>query len=109
MRSLSRRREHQRNRAGSTMSAIAGGRAVQLRSRRPGMLSQATPADTTDGGTAGPATGASRRDAVVEQLFAGAIGALEMLHVYVGDRLGLYTAMAELPDASPADLAGTAG
>ena len=31
----------------------------------------------------------TRRDAIVEQLFHGAIGALETLHVYLGDRLGL--------------------
>jgi SAM-dependent methyltransferase len=50
-----------------------------------------------------------RRDAVVEQLFLGAIGALETLHVYVGDRLGLYAALAEMPDASPGELAAAAG
>jgi 2-polyprenyl-3-methyl-5-hydroxy-6-metoxy-1,4-benzoquinol methylase len=51
----------------------------------------------------------ARRDAVVEQLFLGAIGALETLHVYVGDRLGLYVALAEMPDASPGELASHAG
>ena len=51
----------------------------------------------------------ARRDAVVEQLFLGAIGALETLHVYLGDRLGLYAALAEMPDASPGDLAASAG
>jgi hypothetical protein len=60
--------------------------------------------DTTAG-----ATDASRRDAVVEQLFLGAIGALETLHVYLGDRLGLYDALAEMPDATPAELAKGAG
>lgn len=52
---------------------------------------------------------ADRRNAVVEQLFLGAIGALETLHVYVGDRLGLYAALAEMPDTSPAELAAGAG
>jgi hypothetical protein len=46
----------------------------------------------------------ARRDAVVEQLFLGAIGALETLHVYLGDRLGLYTSLAAMPDASPREL-----
>jgi hypothetical protein len=50
-----------------------------------------------------------RRDNAVEQLFQAAIGALELLHVYVGDRLGLYTALAEESDATPAELATRAG
>jgi len=54
-------------------------------------------------------TDTSRRDAVVEQLFLGAIGALETLHVYVGDRLGLYVALAGMPDATPDELANTTG
>src|SRR4051794_37540068 len=51
----------------------------------------------------------ARRDAVVEQLFLGTIGALETLHVYLGDRLGLYTSLAALPDASAPELAARAG
>lgn len=35
-------------------------------------------------------TAESRRDALAEQLFGSAIGALEILHVYVGRKLGLY-------------------
>ena len=54
-------------------------------------------------------TATSRRDAVVEQLFLGAIGALETLHVYIGDRLGLYAALAGIPDAAPNELANTTG
>jgi 2-polyprenyl-3-methyl-5-hydroxy-6-metoxy-1,4-benzoquinol methylase len=50
-----------------------------------------------------------RRDAVVEQLFLGAIGAVETLHIYVGDRLGLYVALAGLPDASAGELSSHAG
>jgi hypothetical protein len=51
----------------------------------------------------------SRRDAVVEQVFTGAIGALETLHVYLGDRLGLYTALWAMDDgASSLELAGRA-
>jgi SAM-dependent methyltransferase len=52
---------------------------------------------------------ASRRDAVVEQLFLGAIGALETLHIYLGDRLGLYASLATLPDASARELAAQVG
>lgn len=35
-------------------------------------------------------TAENRRDALAEQLFGSAIGALEILHVYVGRKLGLY-------------------
>jgi 2-polyprenyl-3-methyl-5-hydroxy-6-metoxy-1,4-benzoquinol methylase len=59
--------------------------------------------------TTASATDASRRDAVVEQLFLGAMGTLETLHVYIGDRLGLYAALAEMPDATPTELAKGAG
>src|SRR5579859_1007405 len=51
---------------------------------------------------------ARRRDRLVEQLRADAIGALELLCVYVGDRLGLYRALAEHPGATPAQLAAAA-
>jgi hypothetical protein len=51
----------------------------------------------------------ARRDAVIQQLFLGAIGALETLHIYVGDRLDLYVALAEIPDTSPGELATRAG
>jgi SAM-dependent methyltransferase len=68
------------------------------------MSAHATAADAGE-----TATGANRRDAVVEQLFLGAIGALETLHVYVGDRLGLYAALAGMPDLAPAELAERAG
>jgi 2-polyprenyl-3-methyl-5-hydroxy-6-metoxy-1,4-benzoquinol methylase len=50
-----------------------------------------------------------RRDKAVEQLFLATIGALELLHVYVGDRLGLYLCLAQVPDATPAELADRAG
>jgi len=66
-------------------------------------------AHTTAADTEETTTGARRRDAVVEQLFLGAIGALETLHVYVGDRLGLYAALVETPDATPAELGRGAG
>jgi SAM-dependent methyltransferase len=51
----------------------------------------------------------SRRDAAAGQLFQGVIGALETLYVYLGDRLGLYTALRALSDASPGELAAEAG
>lgn len=57
--------------------------------------------------TAGNAT--QRRDALAEQVLQATIQAHELMHVYVGDRLGLYTALAELGTATPAELAGSAG
>lgn len=50
-----------------------------------------------------------RRDRLVEQLFRAMIGALELMHVYVGDRLGLYAALMSDADVSPSDLAGRTG
>ena len=57
----------------------------------------------------GSAVDVGRRDAVLEQVFRGAIGALETLHVYLGDRLGLYESLAAVADASPAELADQTG
>ena len=36
-----------------------------------------------------------RRDQLVERLFGSALGAMDLLCVYLGDRLGLYAALAE--------------
>ncbi len=51
-----------------------------------------------------PQTEAAGRDALVERLFGACIGALDLLHVYVGDHLGLYQALAE-GHATPGELA----
>jgi 2-polyprenyl-3-methyl-5-hydroxy-6-metoxy-1,4-benzoquinol methylase len=50
-----------------------------------------------------------RRDALVERLFGATIGAFDVCGVYIGDRLGLYRALAECGPASAAELAGAAG
>lgn len=50
-----------------------------------------------------------RRDALVEAIFQATVGAQELQHIYLGDRLGLYTALAELDSATPAELAAAAG
>jgi 2-polyprenyl-3-methyl-5-hydroxy-6-metoxy-1,4-benzoquinol methylase len=52
---------------------------------------------------------ASRREALVDRLFADAIGALDLLCVYIGDRLGLYRALADRPGLTSAQLAAAAG
>ncbi|HEV2477382.1 MAG TPA: class I SAM-dependent methyltransferase [Candidatus Dormibacteraeota bacterium] len=49
------------------------------------------------------------RDALVSRLFASTIGALELLHVYLGHRLGLYRVLAQDGPLTSSDLAGTAG
>jgi 2-polyprenyl-3-methyl-5-hydroxy-6-metoxy-1,4-benzoquinol methylase len=53
-------------------------------------------------------TADERRDALVGKLFAGTIEAVDVLSVYVGDRLGLYRALADGP-LTPPELAGAAG
>lgn len=54
-------------------------------------------------------TAEGRRDALAEQLFGSAIGALEILHVYIGRKLGLYDVLSRSGPVTAdafADLAG---
>ena len=51
----------------------------------------------------------ARRDELVERLFGSALGALDLLCVYLGDRLGLYKALADAGPSSSAELASAAG
>ncbi len=55
------------------------------------------------------ATAEDRRDDLAGRLMAAALGALDMQAVYLGDRLGLYLALAEEGAATPAELADRAG
>src|SRR4028118_1518823 len=50
-----------------------------------------------------------RRDEFAEGLFEKIIGAMEVASVYLGDRLGLYRALAEGGPATPAELAERTG
>jgi 2-polyprenyl-3-methyl-5-hydroxy-6-metoxy-1,4-benzoquinol methylase len=50
----------------------------------------------------------ARRDALVEQLFGSALGAMDLLCVYVGDRLGLYRALGDAGASTSAELASAA-
>jgi ubiquinone/menaquinone biosynthesis C-methylase UbiE len=52
---------------------------------------------------------AERRDAVVNLIFAASLGALELQAVYLGDRLGLYRALADQGPATAPELAARAG
>jgi 2-polyprenyl-3-methyl-5-hydroxy-6-metoxy-1,4-benzoquinol methylase len=49
------------------------------------------------------------RDALVGRLFTSTIGALELLHVYLGHRLGLYRVLAEAGPLTSTELAKKAG
>ena len=51
----------------------------------------------------------AERDALVGRLYASTIGALELFHVYLGDRLGLYQALATKSPLTAKDLASAAG
>jgi len=50
-----------------------------------------------------------RRDELVERLFGSALGAMDLLCVYLGDRLGLYKALAHSGPSTSAELASEAG
>jgi 2-polyprenyl-3-methyl-5-hydroxy-6-metoxy-1,4-benzoquinol methylase len=51
----------------------------------------------------------AQRDALVGRLFAATVGALELLHIYLGDRLGLYQALTDGGPLTPASLASATG
>jgi 2-polyprenyl-3-methyl-5-hydroxy-6-metoxy-1,4-benzoquinol methylase len=50
-----------------------------------------------------------RRDALVERIFGSCIGFMEILSIYVGDRLGFYRALADNGEATASELADTTG
>jgi SAM-dependent methyltransferase len=50
-----------------------------------------------------------RRDALVGRLFEAVLGAMDLLSLYVGDRLGLYRALAEEGPLTSSGLASAAG
>jgi 2-polyprenyl-3-methyl-5-hydroxy-6-metoxy-1,4-benzoquinol methylase len=51
----------------------------------------------------------AERDALLARLFTSTIGALELFHVYLGERLGLYRALAANGPLTTAELASSAG
>jgi 2-polyprenyl-3-methyl-5-hydroxy-6-metoxy-1,4-benzoquinol methylase len=51
----------------------------------------------------------AQRGALVERMFHGGIAVLEMLSIYVGDRLGLYRALAQDGPSTTSQLARSAG
>ena len=50
-----------------------------------------------------------RRDELVERLFGSALGATDLLCVYLGDRLGMYRALVDTGPSTSAELASVAG
>ena len=56
-----------------------------------------------------PRPAAARTDALSERLFGNALGALELYTIYLGDRLGLYRALAESGPATSSQLAARTG
>jgi 2-polyprenyl-3-methyl-5-hydroxy-6-metoxy-1,4-benzoquinol methylase len=51
----------------------------------------------------------ARRDALVERLFEAVLGFNDLYAIYIGDRLGLYAALAERGPSTPAELADATG
>jgi hypothetical protein len=51
----------------------------------------------------------ARRDALAARLFEAALGAFDLQTIYLGERLGLYQALADRGPATPSDLAERAG
>src|ERR1700674_6055058 len=51
----------------------------------------------------------AQRGALVERIFHGGIAVLEMLSIYVGDRLGLYRVLAQSGPSTAMQLARSAG
>ncbi len=54
-------------------------------------------------------TAAERRDALLERLFQAAIGSMDLITAYIGDRLGLYRAIKERGPTTSVELARTLG
>jgi 2-polyprenyl-3-methyl-5-hydroxy-6-metoxy-1,4-benzoquinol methylase len=50
-----------------------------------------------------------RRDALVGRIFQSVLGAMDLFNIYLGDRLGLYRALADGGPSTPAELAARAG
>src|SRR5213592_4889719 len=50
-----------------------------------------------------------QRDALVGRLFEGILGTMDLMNVYLGDRLGLYRALVEDGPATTDELAARAG
>ena len=54
-------------------------------------------------------TAEQRRDTLVERIFENSVGFMELLSIYIGDRLGLYRALANNGEATATELASATG
>jgi len=70
---------------------------------------QSLMSEETEGAQHAPQTADQRRDAFVEHFASSVIGAQEVLSIYIGDRLGLYRALADGSALAAPDLADAAG
>ena len=50
-----------------------------------------------------------RRDALARRIFSSVVGSLELFHVYLGERLGLYRVLGDQAPATASELAAAAG
>jgi 2-polyprenyl-3-methyl-5-hydroxy-6-metoxy-1,4-benzoquinol methylase len=74
------------------------------------MNSATTDTDSSPGPLMASAIAAeAARDGLVEQLSHNTLGAIDLLCVYIGDRLGMYRALADAGPSTPAELAHAAG
>ena len=69
----------------------------------------AGPTPGREGGATLGRAAAEQQEAFAGRLFEAALGALDLFAVYLGDRLGLYRALADGGPATPAELAARAG
>ncbi|HEX3198473.1 MAG TPA: hypothetical protein VHR39_13075, partial [Propionibacteriaceae bacterium] len=73
-------------------------------------MSKGRPEPFERGRTAGdPGPAVDRTEALRERLFGNAVGALELYTIYLGERLGLYRALAEGGAATSSQLAVRTG
>lgn len=54
-------------------------------------------------------TAEQRRDALVERIFENTVGFMELPSIYIGNRLGLYGALADNSEATATELASATG
>src|SRR4028118_1187966 len=70
---------------------------------------QSLMSEETEGAQRAPQTADQRRDAFVERFASSVVGAQEVLSIYIGDRLGLYQALADGSALAAPELADAAG
>src|SRR5215212_10936482 len=85
---------------------IGGKGQVSLKEHRGGRRTHVAEQEMEGGSVQSPE---QRRDALVERIFGSCIGFMEILSIYVGDRLGFYRALADYGGATASQLADATG